>query len=45
MRPVPSELGRGEGCRDLVCCLAVGVLHVGGGGLSRFGLLLGGLDV
>ena len=43
MRPVPSELVRGEGCRGLVRCLVVGCFACGaGGGLSRFSVLLGG---
>ena len=32
----------GGGCRLLVCCLVAGVLHVGRGRLSRFGVLRGG---
>ena len=34
----------GVGCRVLMCCVVVGVLRGGGagGGLSRFGVLLGG---
>ena len=31
MRPVPSELGRGEGCRLLVCCLVVWCFVCGAG--------------
>ena len=31
VRPVPSELVRGEGCRGLACCLVVGVFRVGRG--------------
>ena len=32
----------GEGCRGLACCVVAGVLCAGGGGLSRFSVLLGG---
>ena len=31
VRPVPSELGRGEGCRLLVCCLVVWCFVCGAG--------------
>ena len=43
VRPVPSELWRGRAVAFLACCLVVGVLRVGGGGLSPFSVLLGGL--
>ena len=44
MRPVPSELVRGEGYRGLVRCLMAGCFACGAGESCRpFGLLLGGL--